>query len=109
MNLEEAIELCKELKCHAYVDVQINEKGEVKVTSVNIWGAKRKDILEFRKAAGITMKKRFSEMFGDIDWLFDNVTFNKVEQCKIVGYKEEVVPEHTKKVPIWDCPKGTRR
>ena len=101
MNVEEAAEMCKEIGCHANINVYVSEKGEVTVRQVGVWGAKRKDILKWRKRHNIPkMTKKY------YDWQFDNVKFNEVEQCKVVRYKTEHVPAHTRRVAVYDCKNG---
>ena len=106
MNLEQVVKICRLLHCEAAV--YLDEQGEVAGT-VNFYRAKIEDIRKHFKELGFKKleKKFWSDLnLPDIDLIAEGVRFNRVEECKIIGYKDvivEAMPEHTKKVPVYDC------
>lgn len=102
MDVEKAQEICKEFGCHAYINITIDKQGNVNVTRINFWELKREDVMKIKRRYGwTTLKKRF--VMGDVDYKVGNVIFNQIRVCKITGYREKVVPEHTEKIPVYDC------
>lgn len=101
MEMKTAILLCKKFNIRCYVSTTIREDGTID-ERFGFWGANREKMRRILVSLGIhkTLK---SFVGGDEDWKFDNVQFNQVRKCKIVGYEEEVVPEHIRKTPIYDC------
>ena len=101
MELNDVVKMCKRLNAQCYVTTTVRGNGTMK-TEYSFWGIDRKHVSEAMRMLGISkMDKEFA--YGDEDWTHDNIKFNEVRSCKIVGYKEEVVPKHTKKTPIYDC------
>ena len=106
MNLKQIVKICRLLHCKAAV--HLNGQGEV-VGTVNFYRATIEDIRKHFKELGFKKldKKFWPDLdLPDIDLIAEGVRFNKVEECKIVGYKDviiEAMPEHIKKVPIYDC------
>ena len=106
MNLEQVVKICKLLHCEA--TVHLDSQGEIEGT-VDFFNAKIEDIREHFKELGFKRldKKFWSDLnLPDIDLIAEGVRFNRVEECKIIGYKDVIVkamPEHTRKVPIYDC------
>ena len=106
MNLEQVVKICRLLHCEA--TIHLNSKGEIDGT-VYFHEAKIEDIRKHFKELGFKKldKKFWPDLnLPDIDLVAEGVRFNKVAECKIVGYKEVEVPateKHKKKVPIYDC------
>lgn len=65
--------------------------------------------LELRRYLGLA--KMTKTRFGDsIGWRAKvgntRLQFWKAQTCKIIGYDTKVVPEHTEKTPIYECPEN---
>ena len=106
MDLDQVVKICQLLHCKA--NISLNSKGEIDGT-VDFYEAKIEDIRKYFKELGFKKldKKFWPDLnLPDIDLIAEGVRFNRVEECKIVVYKDVIVkamPEHTKKVPIYDC------
>ena len=93
MNLEQVVKICKLLHCEA--TVHLDSQGEIEGT-VDFFNAKIEDIREHFKELGFKRldKKFWSDLnLPDIDLIAEGVRFNRVEECKIVGYKDVIVKE----------------
>lgn len=111
MDLIQAAAMAKATGSHGTVTMHIDKNGTITIGKISLWGATREAILRYKKEHNIPkINKKYYESWEDIDYIFDNVRFNKVEVCKIVGYKEVKVAAttaHTKKIPIYKCKNNT--
>lgn len=66
------------------------------------FGIDKEQMLIIRKKLQLG-KLTKSMVFGNISYEGENFTFRNVTLCKITDYKEETIPKHVKKTPIYDC------
>jgi len=110
MNLEQAKWVCMELDIKANIDLNIDNFGNMTVKRINFWSLDYdKGLVDLKdEIIGLVNvdKLKKSQWGQDIDYKFDNVTFNRVEKCRIVGYRTEIEPAkrwRKVKVPIYEC------
>lgn len=101
MDLEMAKEICKKYGGHAYINIAINNNGEIERTYIGFWNINKEQILDAVKKFNLSILKK-ELVSGDIDLKSDNFKFNKFSECKIVGYKTKYVPAHTEQTPIYE-------
>lgn len=101
MDVGTARIICEENKGSCSISGYINKDGELNLT-YNFYGMDKKTVQKIMREYGINKAEKLFRM-GDVDWKFDNAIFNEMGKCKITGYKEEFVPSHTSKIPIYDC------
>lgn len=103
MNLGEISAICEATKGHCFVNIYVDNNGKIHLQSVNFWKIDRENVLTLRKRYGLgTLNK--NRVGTDIDWESGKVRFNRVAECKIIGYKTKYVPAHDEKIPVFECP-----
>jgi len=73
----------------------------------SFWDVNKESALGIMRSLGIKKADKLYRM-GDVDWRHNNITFNRVEKCKVIGYEEKIVPEHIEKIPKYQCPNGQK-
>lgn len=102
-QLEKAQDVIDKLGGWLHADIYLYDNTYKELSlKLNFWGLKQEQALEAKKMLGFkTMKKEYGA--GDEDWKAENVTFNEVRECKIIGYRTEHIKAQDREVPIYDC------
>lgn len=103
MELVDICNICEATKGHCWVTVHVDSEGKIRLERIGFWEVDRVNVLSIRKRYNLgTLRK--GRVGTDIDWSVDNITFNRVAACKIVGYKTKHIPAHDEREPIFNCP-----
>jgi hypothetical protein len=100
-ELEKVVEICKTLECQA--SFTIGSDGKI-LSDVNFFDITREKLLKHPGIFDVgKLEKRAYDWTDDIDLIGPGFRINRYDTCKIVGYKEEIVPEHIRKIPVYNC------